>query len=208
MTKKIEGVYLVTDNSLCLGRSLVDIVRASIAGGVKAIQIREKNITSRDFVELGRAISNITKPACIPLIINDRADIAQIIKADGLHIGQSDIAYQDAREIMGADAIIGLSIENIEQALVSKTYHDLDYIGASPVFGTPTKTDTAPALGLEGLAELRRIVDIPIVAIGGITTQNCRDVIQHGADSIAVVSAICSSADPEHATRELADFFI
>lgn len=195
-------LYLVTDSALTLGRSLVDIVIAAAEGGVSMVQLREKEIDSRRFVELGRAIHNALARYKIPLIINDRADIAQIIGAEGLHIGQSDILYTDAREIMGSSAIIGLSVENCEQARECRNM-GIDYIGASPIFDTQTKTDTAPALGLSGLAELRKIVNRPIVAIGGINRSNIKSVFAAGADSIAVVSAICSAPDPLSATREL-----
>lgn len=195
-------LYLVTDRSLSLGRSLVDIVRAAAQGGVTMVQLREKEITSREFVELAQAVHEITIEYNIPLIINDRADIAQIVGAEGLHIGQSDIRYADARRLMGNDAIIGLSIENTKQAIECRDW-GVNYIGASPIFSTPTKTDTAPALGLDGLRELCKIVDCPIVAIGGINKQNIKEVIHAGADSVAVVSAICSAAHPLSATKEL-----
>lgn len=195
-------LYLVTDSALTLGRSLVDIVMAAAEGGISMVQLREKEIDSRRFVELGRAIHTALAQYKIPLIINDRADIAQIIGAEGLHIGQSDILYTDAREIMGSGAIIGLSVENCEQARECSKMR-IDYIGASPIFDTQTKTDTAPALGLSGLAELRKIVNCPIVAIGGINRSNIKSVLAAGADSVAVVSAICSAADPLSATREL-----
>ncbi|CDN30360.1 Thiamin-phosphate pyrophosphorylase [Mucinivorans hirudinis] len=195
-------IYLVTDSALSLGRSLVNIVAAALRGGVGMVQLREKEITSREFVELGRAIHSITLEYNVPLIINDRADIAQIIGAEGLHIGQSDISFKDARKLLGQSAIIGLSIENIEQARKARSW-GVDYIGASPVFATPTKIDTAPALGLKGVSELREVVDCRIVAIGGINKSNIRQVIKAGADSVAVVSAICSAADPYLATKEL-----
>ena len=195
-------IYLVTDSALSLGRSLVNIVAAALRGGVGMVQLREKEITSREFVELGRAIHSITLEYNVPLIINDRADIAQIIGAEGLHIGQSDISFKDARKLLGQSAIIGLSIENIEQAREARSW-GVDYIGASPVFATPTKIDTAPPLGLKGVSELRKVVDCRIVAIGGINKSNIRQVIKAGADSVAVVSAICSAGDPYLATKEL-----
>lgn len=195
-------LYLVTDRNLCKGRSLTDVVRQAAQGGVSMVQLREKDISSREFVELGRAMVELLDEFSIPLIINDRADIAMIIGAAGLHIGQSDILYRDARELMGPSATIGLSIENCAQAIECQSW-DVDYIGASPIFSTSTKTDTAPALGLEGLADLRRLVNCPIVAIGGINRTNISAVFDAGADSIAVVSAICSADDPRMATQEL-----
>lgn len=195
-------LYLVTDRSLSLGRSLVEIVQSAAQGGVTMVQLREKEITSREFVELGRAVHSVLQPFGIPLIINDRADIAMIIGAQGLHIGQSDILYQDARALMGAEAIIGLSVENTEQALQCVDW-GLDYIAVSPVFGTPTKCDTAPELGLDGLRRIKQMARCPVVAIGGINHSNIAQVVCAGADSVAVVSAICSASDPQLATREL-----
>lgn len=199
-------LYLVTDRSLSLGRSIIDIIEAAARAGAGMVQLREKDITSREFVELARAAHEVLLPHKVPLIINDRADIALLCEAEGLHIGQSDISYQDARMMMGGEAIIGLSVENTKQALECRDW-GVDYIGASPVFGTPTKTDTAPPLGLEGLRALRGIVSCPIVAIGGINLGNVRQVIEAGADSVAVVSAICSAMEPYEAAREFVAVF-
>lgn len=198
-------LYLVTDRSLSLGRSLTEIVAEAVQGGVTMVQLREKECNTQEFIELGQAIKTILRPAGIPLIINDRADIVQVIGADGLHIGQQDMSYADARHLLGSEAIIGLSIENEHQAQESLSFSGLDYIGASPIFATPTKTDTAPALGLDGLRALRNRVGprMPIVAIGGIHTTNIQDIIHAGADGIAVVSAICSAPFPALATRDL-----
>lgn len=195
-------IYLVTDRALCLGRDITEVVASAVRGGASMVQLREKDLCSRDFVELGRAVLHELEPYGVPLIINDRADIAQIIHAQGLHIGQGDLSYADARELLGADAIIGLSIENIEQAHQS-AHWDLDYVAASPVFATSTKTDTAPALGLEGVRTLRQIFSCHITAIGGINLANIAEVTAAGADSVALVSAICSAEDPCEITKQL-----
>lgn len=198
-------LYLVTDRSLSFGRPLLDIVCAAIQGGVTMVQLREKECDTREFIELGRAVHDLTSTAGIPLIINDRADIAQAIGAEGLHIGQHDMNYADARRLLGPEAIIGLSVENDEQARECLSFSGLDYIGVSPVFATPTKTDTAPALGLDGIRRLRNIVgeDLPMVAIGGINLSNIQDIIHAGADGVAVVSAICSAPSPADAGATL-----
>jgi len=201
----IEGLYLVTDRSLSLGRPLKDIVAAAVRGGVGMVQLREKDTDSREFVELARSIKQILAPAGVPLIINDRADIALIASADGLHIGQRDISFPDTRALMGPDAIIGLSVENEAQAIHAAQW-DLDYIAASPVFNTPTKTDTAEELGLEGLSRIKKLVSVPLVAIGGINESNIAQVHKAGADSIAIVSAISSAVDPEAVARKLLEF--
>lgn len=196
-------LYLVTDNSLSLGRSLLDVIGEALRGGVTIVQLREKDIATREFVELARAVGSLLAPLSVPMIINDRVDVALAAGADGLHLGQSDMTYIDARRLMGTDAIIGLSIENSAQAVESIRLDGLDYVGASPIFSTPTKTDTAPALGLAGLEQIRGIVRVPIVAIGGLNRDNIPAVISAGADGIAVVSAICSAPDPAEAARLL-----
>lgn len=198
-------LYLVTDRTLSLGRTVTEIVSGAVRGGVTMVQLREKECDTRQFIELGRTVHTLTQAARIPLIINDRADIAQVIGAEGLHIGQHDMPYEDARRLLGPDAIIGLSVENEEQARECLSFSGLDYIGASPVFSTPTKTDTAPALGLDGLRNIRHIVgpEMPVVAIGGINLSNIQDIIKSGSDGAAVVSAICSAPSPAGAAAEL-----
>lgn len=206
MRREALELYLVTDRALSLGRPLTEIVAAAVRGGVTMVQLREKECDTREFIELGRTLHALLRPAGIPLIINDRADIAQVIGAEGLHIGQHDMTYPDARRLLGSEAIIGLSVENDRQAHECLQFTGLDYIGASPIYATPTKTDTAEALGLKGLQNIRQILgeSLPIVAIGGIHTDNIQPIIRAGADGVAVVSAICSAPSPEAAARELA----
>ncbi len=197
-------LYLVTDRDLSLGRSLEEIVEAAIKGGTNLIQLREKEASTGEFVDLAKRLMKITSSYNVPLIVNDRVDVALAAKCDGVHIGQSDMNYTDARNILGNDAIIGLSIETLEQAKEANNL-DVDYIAASPVFSTPTKTDTAPAFGLDGLTKIREISRHKIVAIGGINKSNAADVISAGAHSLAIVSAICSANNPVEASKELAD---
>jgi thiamine-phosphate pyrophosphorylase len=136
------------------------------------------------------------------LIVNDRVDVALEIGADGVHVGQQDMDAERARRLLGPGAIIGLSIETVEQARAAVSL-DVDYLGVGPVFATATKMDAAPPLGLEGLAQVRAISRRPIVAIGGIGPQNVRQAIHSGADGVAVVSAICAADDPERTARQL-----
>jgi thiamine-phosphate pyrophosphorylase len=196
------SLYLVTDRPLCLGRDLLDIVRQAVHAGVTMVQLREKNASTREFVELGRAVSSLVRRAGVPLLINDRIDVAQAMGADGVHIGQSDMAYEDARRILGYDKLIGLSIDTWEQ-LHHATALDLDYLGIGPVFPTTTKTDTSDVLGIAGIEEARRKSPHTLVGIGGITRENAARVIAAGADGIAVVSAICSAPFPDEATAAL-----
>lgn len=150
---------------------------------------------------MGISLKKILQPYGVPLIINDRLDIALACNADGLHIGQQDIPYPIARKLLGRNKIIGLSVENIEDVETANGW-DVDYIGISPVFSTPTKTDTAPALGLAGVKELTALSCHPSVGIGGIHIGNAADIIQAGSDGVAVVSAIMSATDPEQTARE------
>jgi thiamine-phosphate pyrophosphorylase len=195
-------LYLVTDRGLAGGRPLEGLVEAAVRGGATAVQLREKHCSTRDFVELGRALYRLLAPLEIPLIVNDRLDVALAIGASGVHLGQQDMDYESARRLLGPEAVIGLSIETVEQARAAERL-DADYLGVGPVFPTPTKADAAPALGLAGLARVRAVSHHRLVAIGGIGAGNARQVIDSGADGVAVVSAICAAGDPERAAREL-----
>lgn len=194
-------LYLVTDRRLAGARPLPDLVAAAVRGGVTAVQLREKECATRQFVELARALKTLLAPLGVPLIVNDRADVALAACADGVHVGQSDMDCRDVRRLLGDSAIIGLSVETPEQAAAAPP--EADYLGVGPVFSTPTKTDAAPAWGLEGLAALRCVSHRQLVAIGGIHRDNAAQVIGCGADGVAVVSAICTAPDPELAARSL-----
>lgn len=196
------SLYLVTDRSLSLGRPLETVVEEAVRGGVTMVQLREKDASTLDFYNLAMKLKSILKSYNVPLIINDRLDIALACDAGGLHIGQSDMPYSVARKLLGKDKIIGLSVESIQDTIDANNL-DVDYIGISPVFGTQTKTDTAPALGLEGIGEITRISGHPSVGIGGINLTNAQDIIQAGADGISVVSAIMSASDPQQSARQL-----
>lgn len=200
----MRGIYLVTDRGLCRSRSLLDVVAQAVRGGVASVQLREKDLTTRAFVEEAVAVKKLLVPHRIPLIINDRIDVALASNADGVHIGQKDMPYATARRLMGKKAIIGLSVETWEDVEVSEKL-DVDYIGVSPVFATPTKTDTKEPWGLHGLRKIKAFSRHPLVAIGGINAENARAVVDAGADCLAVVSAICSADDPARATRKILD---
>ena len=202
----MKGLYLVTDRALCGDRSLADVVSQAIRGGVTCVQLREKDLSTRDFVEEARTIKELLAPLGIPLIINDRLDVALAVEADGVHVGQDDMPYEIARKLMGPGAIIGVSVETWEDVETAEKL-DCDYIGVSPVFETPTKTDTKGAWGLEGLVKIRSCSRHRLVAIGGINQTNAGDVVAAGSDSLAVVSAICSADDPFEAARELSSLF-
>ncbi len=171
-------------------------------GGATLVQLRENHASAREFLELARALRRRLDPLGVPLIINDRVDIALAAGAAGVHVGQNDLPYEDARRLLGPDAIIGLSVETLEQAMEAERW-DVDYLGVSPIFSTPTKTDTLTEWGLEGLEKLARVSRHPLVAIGGIHPGNVEAVIPAPADGVAVVSAICSAEDPAAAARAL-----
>lgn len=200
--KNTLRLYLVTDRDLSLGRTLEEVVKEAVAGGATIVQLREKEAPTGEFVALARRLMDVLKPLGVPLIINDRVDVALAADADGVHIGQSDMAYEDVRRLVGKEKIVGLSVENFEDIEAANAL-DVDYIGISPVFGTPTKTDTAEPFGLEGL---RRAVEMsvhPTVAIGGMNRNTAARVMQTGCDGIAVVSAICSAENIREAAGEL-----
>jgi thiamine-phosphate pyrophosphorylase len=196
------SLYLVTDRDLSLGRPIEQVVESAVRGGVTVVQLREKNCSTREYIELAKRVLSILKPMNIPLIINDRVDVALAVGADGVHIGQSDMPYKEARRIMGEDAIIGLSVETFEQAIEAETL-DADYLGVSAIFSTPTKTDIANEWGLDGLRKLRAQSRHVLIGIGGINPTNAKAVMEAGADGLAVVSAICSTPDPEQVSRQL-----
>lgn len=197
------SLYLVTDGLMCCGRPLADMVMAAVAGGVTVVQLREKKTDTRRFVELARALKCALASAGIPLLINDRVDVALAAGADGVHVGQSDMEYADARRILGPEAIIGLSVENMAHVMAANHLDGVDYLGIGPVFSTATKADAAPALGVDELVRAKKVTDLPLVAIGGVGLDNIGDVMRAGVDGVAVVSAICAATDPEAAARRL-----
>ena len=194
-------LYLVTDQSLTRGRPLADVVAAAVQGGVTCVQLREKQSDSRDFLAQAMALKVLLAPHGVPLVINDRIDIALACEAEGVHLGQSDMPVYDARRLLPAKVFIGWSVETAHE--VAQSAHlPVDYLGVSPVFATPTKTDTKTPWGLEGLRQVRAATGLPLVAIGGIHTDNAQDVMRAGANGLAVVSALCSAVDPAQAARD------
>lgn len=194
-------LYLVTDDQQDI-QTMQQVVRAAVAGGVTMVQVREKHANVRAFIHRAHAVKSVLAGTGVPLIINDRVDVALAVDAQGVHLGQSDMDATTARTILGPDKIIGLSIENEQQLQQAKTL-PVDYLGISAIFATPTKTDTVTEWGIEGLARVMAQATQPIVAIGGIDATNIQAVAKTGVDSIALVSAICHAANPEAATKAL-----
>jgi len=196
------SLYLVTDRRLARGRPTLDIVKAAVQGGVTCVQLREKDCSTLEFIEQAFAIKNFLKARGVPLIINDRVDVALAIEADGVHLGQTDMPLEIAKKIIGDSMIIGISAESLEDA-VEAEQGGADYLGVSPIYATPTKTDTAPPLGLEGLLAIRAAVNLPLVGIGGLNRDNSAAVMENGGDGVAVVSAIVAADDPTAAAGDI-----
>jgi thiamine-phosphate pyrophosphorylase len=202
MTQIDWSLYLLTDHRVAGGRSLLEIVRAAIQGGATVVQFREKDASTRAMVELGRALLEITRPAGVPLIVNDRIDVALAIDAQGVHVGQDDMPAPLARRLLGPDRILGVSAGTVAEALQAER-DGADCLGTGDVFGTPTKADAGVPIGVDGLAEIARAVSVPVVAIGGITQENAASAIAAGAAGIAVISAVMGAPDPQAAARQL-----
>jgi len=195
-------VYLVTDRSLSRGRTTLEIVEAAVTGGVSVVQLREKKLETREFYDEGIKIIDFLRSRGIPLIINDRLDLALALDADGVHLGRDDMPLSVARKILGPDKIIGISI-NTPDHINEEAVRLANYLAVSPVFFTGTKEDITTPWELEGVKSARSLTDLPLVGIGGINRENAPDVVRAGIDCVAVVSAIVSADNPEEATRDL-----
>jgi thiamine-phosphate pyrophosphorylase len=198
----MRGLYLVTDRSMCGNKPMERVVIQAVKGGAAYVQLREKEISTRHYLEEAIKLKKVLKPYKIPLIINDRVDVALACGAEGVHIGQEDMPYEIVRKLMGKKTIIGLSVETWDDVIASQKL-DVNYIAVSPVFSTPTKTNTKGAWGIEGVARIKAFSRHPLIAIGGLNESNIRDVIKAGAGCVAVVSAICASSNPEDAARKI-----
>ena len=196
-------LYLVTDRDLGGGRSVVEVVRSAVEGGVTAVQIREKDLEASAFLNEAAEVKNALLGSGVPLFVNDRADIALAAGADGLHVGQTDLPAAAARRLIGPDMLLGVSVSTEEES--RKAIADgADYVSVSPVFLTPTKPEAATAVGLAGIRRIRRAVGTaPVLAIGGIDSTNARSIVTAGSDGVSVVSAIMSAKDPRTAARAL-----
>ncbi len=183
------------------GRALAELTAAAAQGGADVIQLRAKELTTRELIEEARRCLLVTKAAGVPLIINDRADVARVVGADGVHLGQDDLPVAAAREILGPGRVVGQSTHGVEQALAGAA-EGADYLGFGPLFSTPTKPGYPP-VGLGVVRQVVAAVHIPIVAIGGIEQRNLDSVLEAGAHCVAVVRAVCAAPDPERASRAL-----
>ena len=196
------SLYLVTNRQALSLEDFFRIIRASIEGGVRIVQLREKEASAREMIAIGKSMLSFLKPLGIPLIINDRVDVAHAVNADGVHLGQSDLSVAEARAILGKQKIIGFSVESLEQAIAVEE-EEVDYLAASPLFHTKTKSDYKEPWGLNGLKQLCSISRHPIVAIGGIDETKVEQILECGANGIAIVSAIFNAPCPKTAAFKI-----
>jgi thiamine-phosphate pyrophosphorylase len=199
------SVYLVTDPELTGRRTVEATVEMALAGGVSFVQLRDPHGKGRLMVETARRLVALLRPRGIPLVINDRVDVALAADADGVHVGQSDIDARDVRAMIGPDRILGLSVGTPAEFEASRAaLAAVDYVGVGPVFATATKTDAGGAIGMAGVATMCRLIKLPSVAIGGLNASNTAEAIRAGADGVAVVSAIMNATDPAAAAKAIA----
>ena len=205
---EIYQLYLVTDRELMSTKTLEEAVEKAIDGGCTMVQLREKNLSSRDFYNTAKALKEFLQTRGVPLIINDRVDIALAVDADGVHIGQSDLPLHEARKILGNERIIGvtaptlpLAAQTVEQAVLAEK-RGADYLGVGAVFGTTTKKD-AKKNTIEILSEIAHTVKIPVVAIGGINADNVGILTGSGISGVAVVSGIISQKNITEASHKI-----
>ena len=194
-------LYVIVDPAASGARDLAEVAAAAIRGGADAIQLRDKAASARRLLADAERLLPLTRMAGIPLLINDRADIARAIGADGVHLGQQDLPVKDARGLLGPDRLIGKSTHSLEQALAAQA-EGADYIGFGPIFPTPTKPDY-PSLGTALIRQVRARIQLPVICIGGIDGATVEQAIDAGAWCVAVVRAVCSAPDPESAARNL-----
>lgn len=196
------SVYVITDRRLAGDRPLTEVVAAAVRGGATVVQLRDKAATTRELLRMGEELLAVTRPAGVPLIVNDRLDVALALDADGVHLGQEDLPAAVARRLLGPDKILGVSADTVEEALEAQQA-GADYLGVGDVFGTRSKPDAGEAIGLEGLRRVAEAVRIPVVGIGGVTAENAAAVVEAGAAGVAVLSAVMGAPDPEAAARAL-----
>ncbi|MDS1029262.1 thiamine phosphate synthase [Bacillota bacterium LX-D] len=196
------ALYLVTDRTILKNRDLPQAVEEAIKGGITMLQLREKEASSADFYRLALKIKALAKANNIPLIINDRLDIALAVDADGLHIGQEDLPLKVARKLLGKDKILGYSVSNVAEAGYGEE-NGADYLGAGPVYPTNSKAAANNPIGIKCLEEVKKSVSVPVVAIGGIGFSNIKEVKNTKVDGVSLISSILGSDNIEDTTRGL-----
>jgi len=200
--RRIGRLHLLTDEVLQSRFSHEELARLGIAGGADTIQLREKGGSTRRMIEVAKSLEAVCRKAGVPLIVNDRIDVAMASDADGVHLGQSDFPIPLARSLLGEDKLIGGSAATLEEARMCLA-DGADYIGFGPVYVTGSKADAGPVSGPAVLKQVVETIPLPILAIGGVTAEKVPEVMRAGAYGIAVISAVCCQIDPEGATRAL-----
>ncbi len=195
-------LYVVTDNAWLRGRALEDCVLEALRGGASFVQLRDKHASVDDLVRQAKALLPLCCEAGVPFVINDSVEAALLAGADGVHVGQDDAACEEARAVLGPHAIVGVSVQTLEQALAAQEA-GASYLGVGAVFSTSTKTDAAE-VSLDDVSAICAEVSIPVVAIGGINARTMSMLAHRGLDGVAVVSAVFAAEDIEASTRELA----
>lgn len=206
LVSKLNGLYLVTDPDLLRGRTYESIVRSAAAGGISAIQLRDKAASSRRLLQNGRELRKITDELGLLFIVNDRVDIALAVGADGVHLGPDDMEPTEARRLLGPNRLIGVSTGTVEEALAAMNV--ASYFGVGPIFATNTKADAGDSVGTERITSIRnKVRNVPVVGIGGINSSNISQVSERGAVAAAVVSAVLLTDDIREACKSLSDRF-
>ncbi|MEM8530135.1 MAG: thiamine phosphate synthase [Chloroflexota bacterium] len=196
------SVYVVTDRRTVGDRQLLDVVAAALEGGATVVQLREKQLPTYDMVTFGQILRDLTQSMNVPLIVNDRVDVALAINAQGVHVGPRDMPAKIARQLIGPDRILGVSVATVAEAQQA-VQDGADYVGVGDLYGTPSKPDAGAPIGLERLVEIAQSIDIPIVGIGGITVEKAAAVVEAGATGVAVISAVLGAPDPFNAAQQL-----
>jgi len=198
----IPRLYVVTDRQQTAGRSLEEVIASAARGGAGMVQLREKDLSARELLALGGRLQHVLAPYDIPLLINDRLDVAQALDAAGVHLAGHSLPAAQARRVLGSDKLIGVSTHSLEQAQDARD-GDADFIVFGPVFTTPSKVVYGPPQGLQQLANIVQAIDLPVIAIGGINVTNLPSVLQKGAHGVAMIRAVLEAAQPEAATQQL-----
>ncbi|MEQ1793477.1 MAG: thiamine phosphate synthase [Nitrospira sp.] len=198
----LSGLYIILDPSVCPDRSLADALKEAARAGAMLFQYRNKSASMKEAYAEALPLRKIAAELGVTFIVNDRCDLALAVEADGVHLGQTDLPYAYARKVMGPDKIIGLSTHNVEQVKEAEQLKP-DYIGFGPIFKPASKQDHDPVVGIEGLRQIRALTSLPVFAIGGIQLDQVRNVMQAGADGIAVISAVLNAPDVTKAVKDL-----
>jgi thiamine-phosphate pyrophosphorylase len=198
------GVYLVTDRTQTNGRPLIDVVESALHGGLRAVQLRERDLTTRELLALAEALRTRTDRYGAALLINDRIDVALACGADGVHLPADSFAINEARALLGAQRVIGVST-HAPHEVAAAAAAGADFVVFGPIYDTPSKRPYGKPLGVDALAAARAAAALPLFAIGGIDAARAREVVGHGADGVAVIRAVLAADDARHAARELVD---